>query len=516
MNKVLLCVLDGFGHGKPYAGNALANASTPFLDELYVKHSWTLLDASGLAVGIPAGTQGGSEVGHLTMGAGRIVLQPLQEIDTAIEDKSFFQKPALLEAAAHAKAHNSAFHILGMISDQGIHADLDHCLALLDFAKQQGLTKVFVHGILDGRDVPAKSAAQFIQRLQAHMQQLGIGRLATLVGRYYAMDRDKNLDRTEEAYELYIEGVGTPANALQAIADAYASGVESDYYVKPVLVNPEGFVETDDVVVFFNFRSDRAAQLTERFLNPKNPGEPKPYFVAFGPYTTQAPVVFPEAKVVNNLGATLEAAGLTQLRIAETEKYAHVTFFFNSQVKEPFAHETRVMIDSPKCASYADQPEMSAPAVTDALIKELQTPQTGKPYDFIALNFANLDLVGHSGNYAATVRAVETIDACLARLVPAALAAGYTFLLTGDHGNAEYMIYDHTVNPIDDASLDGKECPSHTRNPVPFFAISSSPLTLTQSSHDQATGGLKDVAPTVLKLLQLQKPAEMTGLSLVA
>ena len=516
MNKVLLCVLDGFGHGKPYAGNALDNASTPFLDELYAKHPWTLLDASGLAVGIPAGTQGGSEVGHLTMGAGRVVLQPLQEIDTAIEEGSFFQKPALLDAAAQAKAKNSAFHILGMISDQGIHADLDHCLALLDFAKQQGLTKVYVHGILDGRDVPAKSAAQFIERLQAHMQKLGVGTLATLVGRYYAMDRDKNFDRTEEAYQLYTKGTGAPAaDPLKAIEEAYASGVESDYYVKPVLINPEGLVKTDDVVVFFNFRTDRAAQLTERFLTPKNPDEPIPYFVAFGPYTTKAPVVFPETKVVNNLGATLEVAGLTQLRIAETEKYAHVTFFFNSQIKEPFAHETRVMVDSPKCPSYAEMPEMSAQGITDALVKELQTPQIGKAYDFIALNFANLDLVGHSGNYAATVKAVETIDHCLSQFVPVALSAGYTVLITGDHGNAEYMIYDHTINPIDDAALDGKECPSHTRNPVPFIVASAASVTLTATSHDQATGGLKDVAATVLKLLDIQKPAEMTGLSLV-
>ncbi len=520
MNKVLLCVLDGFGHGKPYAGNALDNANTPFLDELYATRPWTLLDASGLAVGIPAGTQGGSEVGHLTMGAGRVVLQPLQEIDTAIEDRSFFQKKALLDAAAHAKAKNSAFHILGMISDQGIHADLDHCLALLDFAKEQGLTKVFVHGITDGRDVPAKSAVGFIQTLQTHMQTLGVGKLATLVGRYFAMDRDKNLDRTEEAYQLYTKGKGDVAtDAIKSIEDAYAAGLESDYYLKPVLLDAEGLVHPDDAVVFFNFRTDRAAQLTQRFLNPVAADEFKPNFVAFGPYTTEAPVVFPETKVLNNLGATIEAAGRTQLRIAETEKYAHVTFFFNSQVKDPFAHETRVMVDSPKCPSYAEMPEMSAQGITDALIKELQTPQIGKAYDFIALNFANLDLVGHSGNYAATVKAVETIDHCLAQLVPVALGAGYTVLITGDHGNAEYMIYDHTVNPIDDASLDGKECPSHTRNPVPFIFISNGsikPLFEAESLRTQTFGGLKDIAPTILELLEIQKPAEMTGSSLVA
>ena len=517
MNKVLLCVLDGFGKGKPYVGNALENASTPFFDELYAKYPWTLLDASGLAVGIPAGTQGGSEVGHLTMGAGRIVLQPLQEIDSSIEDKSFFQKPALLASAQHAREHNSTFHILGMISDQGIHADLDHALALLDFAQEQGLKKVAVHGILDGRDVPPKSAKQFILRLQDHIASIASpARLATLVGRYYAMDRDKNLDRTEIAYQLYTKGTGAPArDSLTAIDTAYAEGVESDYYVKPILLDPEGLIRTDDSVVFFNFRTDRAAQLTERFL-ASNEEEPKPHFTVFGPYTTKAPIVFPEPKVMNNLGSVIESAGLKQLRIAETEKYAHVTFFFNSQVKDPYSNETRIMIDSPKCPSYAEKPEMSAQGITTALIKELESPQVGKLYDFIALNFANLDLVGHSGNYPATVKAVETIDHCLAQLVPVALENGYVVLITGDHGNAEYMIYDHTINPLDDPSLDGTQCPSHTRNPVPFIVASPTPIILAKSSHETASGGLKDVAPTVLKLLGLEKPAEMTGESLVA
>ncbi len=506
MNKVLLCILDGFGYGPDYPGNALARAQAPFFKELYTKHPWTLLNASGEAVGIPAGTQGGSEVGHLTMGAGRVVLQPLQEIDTAIADGSFFQKTALLAAAAHAKTHNAAFHILGMISDQGIHADLDHCLALLDFAKQQGLTEVYVHGITDGRDVPAKSVDGFLSRLQEHMQKLGVGQLVDLVGRYYAMDRDKNADRTQVAYELYTQSKGEPAtDARTAIRAQYAAGIESDYYLKPIVLNPAGRIKQEDAVVFFNFRTDRAAQLTERFVT-----DLKPYFVAFGPYTTQAPVVFPETKVVNNLGAVLDAHGLKQLRIAETEKYAHVTFFFNSQVKDPFPSETRIMIDSPKCPSYADQPEMSAPGITEALLKELP-----KDYAFIALNFANLDLVGHSGNYAATVKAVETLDHCLAQLVPAALANGYTVLITGDHGNAEYMIYNHAIDPTSDPALDGQICPSHTRNPVPFIVASSQPVTFKTSSHTEATGGLKDVAPTVLALLDLPISVEMTGHALL-
>ncbi|MFA6023905.1 MAG: 2,3-bisphosphoglycerate-independent phosphoglycerate mutase [Candidatus Gracilibacteria bacterium] len=501
MHKVLLCILDGFGHGKDYKGNALTRAKTPFFDELYKKYPWTLLNASGEAVGIPKGTQGGSEVGHLTMGAGRIVLQPLLQIDKAIEDGSFFKKKALLAAAAHAKKHKSAFHILGMISDQGVHADLDHALALLDFAKKQGLKKVFVHGITDGRDVQPQSAITFIRTLQKHMKKSGVGDLASLVGRYYAMDRDKNWDRTQVAYDLYttatpVAAIPPSANAAtNAVEAAYKGGLESDYYLKPVLLNPAGIIQKKDAVVFFNFRTDRAAQLTELFTKKL-----KPHFVAFGPYTSAAPVVFPETKIKNNLGSVLDQKKLKQLRIAETEKYAHVSFFFNSQAKEPFKTETRILVDSPKCPSYAEKPEMSAEGITKKLLKELP-----KDYAFTALNFANLDLVGHSGDFKATVKAVEVIDHCLAQIIPAALATGHTILITGDHGNAEYMIYEDTGGP----------CPSHTRNPVPLILVSNSPLSLKKSSHQKATGGLKDIAPTVLSLLDLKVPPEMTGNSLV-
>lgn len=494
MKKVLLCILDGFGHGKPYKGNAILNAKTPYLDELYKKYPWALLKASGEAVGIPKGTQGGSEVGHLTMGAGRIVLQPLLEINKSIEDGSFFKKKALLAAAAHAKKHKTAFHILGMISDQGVHADLNHALALLDFAKKQGLKKVYVHGITDGRDVEPQSAIRFIRSLEKHMKKSG-GKLATLIGRYYAMDRDNNWDRTDAAYNLYTKGSGEPElNAVKAMEKAYKAGLESDYYLHPILLNYEGLIKKEDSVVFFNFRSDRAAQITERFTKKL-----KPHFAAFGPYTRAAPIVFPEAKVKNNLAAILDAKKLKQLRIGETEKYAHVTFFFNSQVKEAFKTETRIMVNSPKCPSYAQQPEMSAEGITDKLLKELQ-----KPYSFVALNFANLDLVGHSGDYKATIKAVEKIDACLAKFVPAALKNEYTILITGDHGNAEYMIYEET----------GGACPSHTRNPVPFLLISTPPLKLKNSSHAKTSGGLQDIAPTILTLLGIKIPKEMTGKSL--
>ncbi|MFA4814851.1 MAG: 2,3-bisphosphoglycerate-independent phosphoglycerate mutase [Candidatus Gracilibacteria bacterium] len=497
MNKVLLCILDGFGHGKDYKGNAITHAKTPFFDELYKKYPWTLLNASGEAVGIPKGTQGGSEVGHLTMGAGRIVLQPLLEIDRSIEDGSFFKKRPLLAAAAYAKEHKTAFHILGMISDQGVHSDINHALALLAFAKKQGLKKVYVHAITDGRDVPPQSAVKFIRMLQKHMRKTG-GELATLIGRYYAMDRDHNWDRTDVAYNLYTtrpKGEFTKKDPVKAVEAAYKSGLESDYYLKPVLLKPEGLIHKNDAVVFFNFRTDRAAQLTERFIKKL-----KPHFTAFGPYTTKAPVVFPPAKIKNNLGSMLDQKKLKQLRIGETEKYAHVTFFFNSQMKEPFKTETRILVDSPKCPSYAEKPEMSAPGITQKLLKELP-----KPYSFVALNFANLDLVGHSGDYKATVKAVEVIDNCLSQIVPAALKNGYTTLITGDHGNAEYMIYEDTGGP----------CPSHTKNPVPLILISKPPRKLKKSSHTKATAGLKDLAPTVLTLLGQKIPKEMTGKSVI-
>lgn len=492
--KLLLCVLDGFGYGPDYEGNAITRSKAPFFDRLWREHPWTLLEASGEAVGIPAGTQGGSEVGHLTMGAGRIVLQPLQMIDKSIESGEFFKKEALLEAAAYAKEKGVAFHILGMISDQGIHADIDHAMALLDFCQQHDLNKVFVHGITDGRDVPPKSASGFIERLQDHFKKTG-GSLASLIGRYYAMDRDDNLDRTKKAFDLFVKGEGErQEDPLQAIQAAYEGGLESDYYLEPVLLDPEGLIKKEDVVVFFNFRTDRSEQLTDYLLK-----ELGPKMVIFGAYSTEVPNVFPPQKVEHNLGSIFENNGLKQLRIAETEKFAHVTFFFNSQEKEPFPYEDRIMLDSPKVASYAEKPEMSAYEVTEKLLPALE-----EDYAFVALNFANLDLVGHSGSFEATVKAVEALDRCLSQIVPKALENDYVVLITGDHGNAEYMKYE-----------DGGACPSHTRNPVPFFVISNETYALSRESHVHAVGGLQDVAPTILKIMGLPQPPEMTGTSLV-
>ncbi|MBU0981806.1 2,3-bisphosphoglycerate-independent phosphoglycerate mutase [Patescibacteria group bacterium] len=495
MTKVLLCVLDGFGEGKENKGNAITRAKTPFLDKLKSDYPWTLLKSSGEAVGIPKGNQGGSEVGHFTIGAGRIVHQPLEAINQSIKSGDFFRKKELLAAAAHAKKTGSAFHILGMISDQGIHSDIRHLFALLEFARRQDLKKVYIHAITDGRDVPERSAPKFIKQLNSAIKKTGTGTLATMIGRYYAMDRDKNLNRTKKAFELLTACKGTPAESAQkALKDAYAAGLDSDYYLDPILLDPDGQIRPNDSVVFFNFRTDRAAQLTEMLLTKL-----KLNFVAFGPYTKKAPVAFPAPVVKNNLAQVLQDNKKSQLRIAETEKFAHVTFFFNSQEKKPYKKETRIMIDSPKCPTYADKPEMSAPKVTTALLRELP-----KNYDLIVLNYANLDLVGHSGELSAAIKAVQTIDDCLSRIIPAALTAGYRILITGDHGNAEYMLYEN-----------GEQCPSHTRNPVPFIYVSNPPARLRRFSHSRPTGGLEDIAPTILSLLDLKKPKEMTGRSLI-
>jgi 2,3-bisphosphoglycerate-independent phosphoglycerate mutase len=492
--KVLLCILDGYGHGKAYAGNAITQAKKPFIDSLQAEHPWTLLRTSGEAVGIPRGNQGGSEVGHFTIGAGRIVQQPLLEINNAIKSGSFFKKKEFLDAIAHTKKKKSALHIVGMISDQGVHSNIKHGLALLELAAQHDVQRVYFHAITDGRDVEPQSAKRFLKMLQKQLKKSG-GELATIIGRYYAMDRDSNLDRTKKAFDLFTKAAGTQAqDPLKAIDAAYASGLESDYYLEPIVLNQDGIMRKEDAVICFNFRSDRTKQITEMLLEKL-----KPYFVAFGPYTKSSPVAFPEPIVKNNLAQVLAENGKKQLRIAETEKYAHVTFFFNSQMKKPVKGEKRILIDSPKCPSYADKPEMSALKVTDALLKEIP-----KGHDFIALNFANPDLVGHSGDVQATVKAIETLDNCLSKIVPLALENDYAVLVTADHGNAEFMQYE-----------DGGECASHSTNPVPFILVTQDHKKLTSTSHARATAGLKDIAPTVLKLLKLKKPSQMTGQSLV-
>ncbi len=484
--KTLLIVLDGYGEGKDYKYNAVTRSKTPFIDELRKKYPHTLLNCKGNHVGLPPKTMGGSEVGHFTMGAGRIVHQSLEEINRSIKNSKFFKLKALKKLAKNCRKNNSAFHIMGMISDEGVHSHLDHLFALLKFAKKEKLSKVFIHAFTDGRDVPERSADKFIKKIE----KAG-GKIATIIGRYYAMDRDTNWKRTEKAFNLLTKGKGRYEKAaLQAIKNEYKRGTETDYYIEPIILDENATINKKDSIIFFNYRTDRAKQITELFYKNKFKN-----FVCLGPYSETYPVLFEANKVKNNLGTYLSNKGKKQLRIAETEKYAHITFFFNSQDKQPYKGEKRILIPSPKCASYAEKPKMSAPKITTALLKELN-----KPYDLILLNFANCDLVGHSGEFKATQKAIETLDKCLKRVIPKALDTGYTILLTADHGNAEFMKYKN-----------GDNCPAHTLNPVIFMAISHEKLKLRK----EKTLGLKDIAPTILKILGIKQPKEMTGKSLI-
>lgn len=515
MNKALLIILDGFGEGKAYKGNAITLAKTPVITELKKKYPWTTLKASGEAVGIPAGMQGGSEVGHFTIGAGRIVFQPLEEINRAIRDGSFFKKAPLLAACKRVNAtEKAALHLIGMISDQGVHSHIDHLFALLELAKREKVEKIYIHAITDGRDVPERSADEFIKQIQAKIKELGMeknAKIASIIGRFFAMDRDTNWDRVEKAYNLYAAGEGVhETDPLKAIKNAYKRGIETDYYIDPIILDEHGIIKDKDSVIFWNYRSDRSRQLTWAFTGETDPKTGhgikfkekkivRPYFVCMGPFSEEAPVLFHTPVIKNNIGQVISNLKLKQFRIAETEKYAHVTFFFNSQVEEPLRGEDRLMIHSPKCPSYAEKPEMSAREITKALFSRLNS----KEYEFIVLNFANCDLVGHSGDLKATVKAVETVDECLGRIVPIALKNDYKILIVGDHGNAEYKIYEKNGDP----------CPSHTTNPVPCILVGKN---ITKENVKLAKdGGLQNVSPTLLHLMGINKPAEMTGISLI-
>lgn len=501
MNKVLLIVLDGYGEGKDYKFNAVTRANTPFIKNLRKNYPTIKLKTDSEAVGLPKRTMGGSEVGHFTMGAGRIVWQSLEEINRSIRSRKFFDLPALKKAAAICRKNNSSFHILGMISNMGVHSHIDHLVALTNFAKKEKLKKVFIHAITDGRDVHERSAKKYIKQIQ---RLAPTAPFATIIGRYYAMDRDTNWDRTQKAYDLMTQGKGThETNPLKAIENEYKRGTKTDYYIKPILLEKEGIIKSKDSVVCFNYRTDRSAQLAEAFAAKsfrKFPTPTRPYFVCFGPYSKEAPVLFPATIVQNNLSETLAKAKLKQLRIAETEKFAHVTFFFNSQNKKPSKREKHILIPSPKTASYADKPEMSAPKITETLLKELKK-HSKSPYDFIVLNFANPDLVGHSGSFVATKKALETIDKCLKQIIPLAQKQGYEIMLTADHGNAEFMM-----------NSDRTPCPSHTLNPVILILISEKFKNLRKDLKDK---GLSNIAPTILKILDVKKPEEMTGKSLI-
>lgn len=516
-SRVLLIILDGFGEAPDNPGNAITRANMVFLNQLRETHPWTLLQASGNAVGLPEGYQGNSEVGHFTLGSGRITFQTFETINQSIREGKFFKHPFLMEACARIRVsrehgEKKALHLVGMISDEGVHSHIDHLFALLEMAKEQQAFPVFVHAILDGRDVPERSAEQYLTQLEAKIKELGLDQpifpggpmkasLASLVGRYYAMDRDSNWDRTKQAYDLWVHGTGKPETDPHiALTNAYAAGAETDYYIPPILLDPHKTIRNGDSIISFNYRTDRTRQITDAFVNKKFdqfPVEPLTVsFVALGPYTELAPVAFPTPKIENNLSHVLAEHGISQLRMAETEKYAHVTYFFNSQVEDPEPGEDRRMVASPKCPSYADQPAMSARPLTDDVIRELKT----QTYRFVAMNYANADLVGHSGELEPTIECCKVLDECLGKLIPEAVKAGYTVFITGDHGNAEQMFYP-----------DGKPCPAHTTNPVIGLLVSHE-----KKSVSLKTGkGLQDMAPTILELLNVPQPAEMTGESLL-
>lgn len=495
----MLMILDGFGLRAETAGNAIAAARTPNFDRLWAEWPHATLGASGLDVGLPDGQMGNSEVGHTNIGAGRIVYQELTRITKAIQDGDFFSNPAL-NAAIDALDPDGTLHLMGLLSDGGVHSHNTHLYALLELAHRRGVRRVAVHSFLDGRDTDPKSGAGYLEELETEMKSLGTGFSATVTGRYYAMDRDKRWERVREGYEAVALGRGTSfTDAAAAVRESYAADV-TDEFVKPLVREGYGGVRDGDSIIFYNFRPDRAREMTRAFVHPEFDGFPivRPRLAAYVCMTCydatmpNCSVAFCPQELTHTLGEVVEENGLSQLRIAETEKYAHVTFFFNGGVEAPSPHEDRILIASPKVATYDLKPEMSAYEVTDALLEALEK----KDYGMIVLNYANCDMVGHTGVFEAAVRAVEAVDECLGRVVGRVLALGGVVLLTADHGNADMM-----QNP------DGSPMTAHTTNRVPVLSIG-------ERRKLREGGALCDLAPTVLELLGIDPPAEMSGKSL--
>ncbi|AEG61798.1 2,3-bisphosphoglycerate-independent phosphoglycerate mutase [Desulforamulus ruminis] len=504
-----LIVLDGWGLSANRDGNAIALADTPNINRLLFQYPHTQLACSGEAVGLPQGQMGNSEVGHLNIGAGRVVYQELTRITKSIKDGDFFKNPVLLEAMQMVKAKDSALHILGLLSDGGVHSHIKHLMAALKLAQQQGLTKVYLHAFLDGRDVPPSSAKVYMNALLAKMKEIGVGQIATVAGRYYAMDRDRRWERTELAYRAMVYGEGLLANSPVEAIDVGYERQETDEFIKPTVVTddhkqPLAKIADGDAVLFINFRPDRARQITRAFVDEDFTGfdrgaqRPKVHFVCMTVYdkTIDAPVAFPPTKLENTLGEWLSKQGCRQLRLAETEKYAHVTFFFNGGVEAPNPKEDRVLIPSPKVATYDLEPEMSAYEVTEAFLENLKS---GK-YQVMVVNFANPDMVGHTGDLKATRIAIETVDKCIGKIVAAVLEKSGTVLITADHGNAEKM-----------RDEKGGAFTAHTTDPVPFILVNDGH----KGAKLRRGGSLQDISPTILDLLGLPKPPEMTGESLL-
>jgi 2,3-bisphosphoglycerate-independent phosphoglycerate mutase len=506
---VMLMILDGWGYRPQRQGNAVAQADMPFLNELLSTYPVTQLQCAGEAVGLPQGIMGNSEVGHLNIGAGRIVYQDLLRIDRAIGDGSFFKTEALQGCMSNIRQRQSALHLMGLVSDGGVHSQLTHVFALLDLARQQGLTQVYVHVILDGRDTPPDSGVGYAGKLQEHLKTIGVGRIATICGRYYAMDRDTRWDRVEQAYRLYTQGQGLAAgDPLEAIQSAYRRG-ESDEFVKPIAITgtdgrPLAMIQDQDGIIFFNFRADRAREITRAFTDPAFDGFRRPALPKLCDYVCMTlydehfnlPVAFPPNRLEGILGEVISQKGLRQLRIAETEKYAHVTYFFNGGEEKPFAGEDRCLIPSPRdVATYDMKPEMSAAAVTQEVLARIGSQR----YDLMVLNFANLDMVGHTGVMAAAMAACRTVDRCVAAIVTEVRQRGGLVLITADHGNAETMV-DENGNPHT----------AHTTNPVRLILVDD------RRRHVHLREGiLGDIAPTILDLMGIEKSARMTGRSLL-
>ncbi|MBO4854264.1 MAG: 2,3-bisphosphoglycerate-independent phosphoglycerate mutase [Oscillospiraceae bacterium] len=494
-----LVIMDGFGLTGSGSTNAVSLANTPVLDRLFREYAHTTLSASGLDVGLPDGQMGNSEVGHTNIGGGRVVFQDLPRISRAIDDGSFFQNPAYNQAMDACVQKGTALHLYGLLSDGGVHSHIEHLYALLRMAKDKGLTRVYIHCFLDGRDVSPTSGKDFVAALVRKCAELGVGKIATVMGRYYAMDRDKRWERLSRAYDAMVYGEGIQnADPVDAVARSYDAGV-TDEFVEPVVCDGEGTISDNDSVIFFNFRPDRAREITRAIVDPDFDGFQREFFptiyVCNTEYDASMPnvsVAWPRVRVNNGLGEYLSSLGLTQLRIAETEKYAHVTFFFNGGVETQYPGEDRVLVASPKVATYDLQPEMSAYEVCDKCVERIRSGA----YDVVILNFANCDMVGHTGVLEAAVKAVETVDECVGRVVDATLEMGGIAMITADHGNAEVM-----------AQSDGSPMTAHTTNPVPFI--------LCGAGKELRHGRLADIAPTILDVMGLACPPEMDGKTLI-
>lgn len=507
LTPALLIILDGFGCRHNGTNNAIFRARKPHWDGLWRTYPHTTINASEAAVGLPANQMGNSEVGHLNIGAGRVVYQEFTRINRAIQSGHFFTNPALTRAVETARQNGRALHILGLLSEGGVHSHEAHIHAMLEMAARAGVGKIYLHMFLDGRDTPPMSAQSSLRKLQEKIDQLKVGRIASIIGRYYAMDRDRRWPRVKEAYDLLTQGKAEfrAANALDGLSEAYARG-ETDEFVKATAIVPPGErpvrMEDGDALVFMNFRSDRARQISRSLIEDSFDGFERDYRPQLGIFCTltgysndfNLPIAFPPERIRNGFGEYISRLGLHQLRIAETEKYAHVTFFFNGGEEPPYPGEDRIMVPSPDVATYDLKPEMSAYELTE----KLEAAIASRRYDVIICNYANADMVGHTGNLDATVRAVETLDACIARAVAAMRQIGGEILITADHGNAEMMRDDQTQQAHT----------AHTMSAVPFLYIG-------RPAHVSETGALEDVAPTLLKMMGLPPPAEMTGRPLI-